>query len=62
LELECCVRFCVEDEVWSHSLQILSGGWNAIKYNSFVLRKNFGATHCRSFLEAGKLQKNVDAE
>ena len=40
-----------------HSLQILSGSWNASETEVKMLRPHFGFTHCRSFLGAGMLIK-----
>ena len=56
-ELECCKILWLRREckLWNHSLQIISGSWNAVKHNGLEGNVNFGITLCRSSLGAGML-------
>ena len=58
-ELECCKIqwFRGESKLWNHSLQILSGSWNAVKHNGLEGGNDIGITLCRSSLVAGMLIK-----
>ena len=39
--------FGLSPAFWNHSLQILSGSWNVVKYNGLDSRQDSGITHCR---------------